>query len=96
MALSSVETTFAELRRAINSLGTDIGERRRGDGSSIAFERRRNFACITKRTRWVQLDALRADLAFEDRLRVGPGEMTVEAALVRVKESYGYGVASRR
>ena len=94
--MSSVETTFAELRRAINSLATDIHERPRGEGASMAFERRRNFACITKRSRWVQLDTLRADMAFEDGLRVGPGEMTVAAALARIKESYGWGDAPRR
>ena len=94
--LSNVETTFEELRRAINALRTDICERPRGAGTSIAFERNRNFACITKYKGWVRLDLLRADLAFEDGLQVGPGEMTLTAALSRIKESYEYGVASRR
>lgn len=82
-----VSGTFTQFRDAILALDPEVGLRPRAN-KSLAFDypfggSRRNFACITPRRGWIQLDALSSDLKFEDRIPVHAGSLSIGIARCR-------------
>jgi hypothetical protein len=93
--MTSLDAAFEEIGHFILALGTDVGTRRRA-GKSLAFERRRNFACITQREQWIQLDVLKSDLTFENRVQVRPGEQSTSRVRELLRDAYSFGATARR